>query len=154
MSQAGMNTHCSCGRVNYNIVGKPLLRAFCHCSICQAVNKAPYADITLFRYRDVVTPGDVNLEFKSHKFPPILKRGKCVACDNIAIEYLQLVAIPRMVIVPSDNVDDKSLIPAPALHIFYESRVADIEDSLPKYKGYLSSQLAFGRKLIDSLLHN
>lgn len=153
MKSDSANTHCSCGNVNYAISGVPLLRVFCHCTICQALNQAPYADITLFRAKDVIMPKKDCLKYKAQKFPPILQRGKCTSCNKIAIEYLQLFPIPKTIIVPSQNIVDKTLVPEPALHIFYDTRVNDIKDDLPKYSGYLKSQLAFGRKLVGSLFH-
>ena len=39
---------CSCGEVEFTISSKPLFRGYCHCTICQRFNDAPYADITVF----------------------------------------------------------------------------------------------------------
>ncbi len=50
------------------------------------------------------------------------------------------------------NIEDKAFVPEPSIHIFYDTRVADIQDELPKYKGYLKSQLAIGHCLMASLL--
>jgi hypothetical protein len=36
-------------------------------------------------------------------------------------------------IVPSANICDPALLPKPALHIFYNRRVADVDDDLPKF---------------------
>ncbi len=146
-----VNVHCPCGEVSYEIKGRPLFRAFCHCTICQRVNCAPYADITLFSSRDVVMPKSAGLHYKAQKFPPILQRGSCVSCNHIAIEYLRIFPMLKTIIVPSQNIDDKSLVPEASLHIFYDSRVNDVGDDLPKYCGYIKSQLAFGQKLVSAL---
>jgi len=34
---------CPCGTTTFAIDGPPPFRAFCHCTICQAYNGAPYA---------------------------------------------------------------------------------------------------------------
>jgi hypothetical protein len=148
-----MNSQCSCGEVKFAVSGTPLLRAFCHCTICQAYNEAPYADITLFRASDVVMPPAGSVAFNNAAFPPMLQRGKCVSCGKAAMEYLQLPPLPKTIIIPSNNINDKAFIPDASLHIFYDKRIADIDDALPKYQGYLKSELAFGYKLIASLLH-
>lgn len=142
------NAHCACGSVSYEIVGKPLIRAFCHCTICQKLNSAPYADIVVFKEKDVLMPGNEHLAYKAQRFPPLLQRGQCTSCQNIAIEYVNLGPFPKLIAVPSKNIDDQSLIPEPSLHIFYDTRVKDIDDNLPKHSGYLSSQFAFSKALI------
>jgi hypothetical protein len=152
LKDLNLNGHCSCGDVNFTVKGKPLLRAFCHCTICQAYNEAPYADITLFRSSDVIMPQEGSVAFNSSVFPPIVHRGKCVSCGKAAIEYLRLFPMPKIIIVPSNNIDDKAFIPDASFHIFYDKRISDIEDNLPKYNGYLKSEFAFGHQLIASLL--
>jgi hypothetical protein len=147
-----LNCHCSCGTTRFKVSGEPLLRAFCHCTICQAFNQAPYADITLFHTKDVLAPPEESVEFKAYRFPPILQRGRCVSCGRPAIEYLKIFPMPRIALVPSANIDDKELVPEPSIHIFYGTRVADIQDELPKYSGYLKSQFAIGHRVMASLL--
>ncbi len=151
MNDISLNGHCSCGEAKFNVNGAPLFRAFCNCTICQAYNQASFADITLFRSRDVVMPQEGSVVFKAHRFPPILHRGTCVSCGKATIEYLQAFPMPRIIIVPSNNIDDKALLPEPSIHIFYDKSVADIQDDLPKYRGYPASQLAFGRKVMAAL---
>ncbi|MEH6346129.1 MAG: GFA family protein [Bermanella sp.] len=146
------NCQCECGETRFNVTGKPLLRAYCHCTICQAYNQAPFADITLFHEKDVLKPEAKSVEFKSHKFPPLLQRGNCVSCGKPALEYLNIPAMPQVVIIPSRNIADTSLTPEPMTHIFYDQRVADVDDGLPKHSGYLKSELALGHKVMLALL--
>ncbi|MDX1757496.1 MAG: GFA family protein [Marinobacter sp.] len=148
------NCQCACSRTRFQVNGKPLIRGFCHCSICQAFNQADYGDITVFRARDVVKPAAASVDFHAYRVPPIVQRGKCVHCGQPAIEYLTLPPLPELVVVPTANLHDAGLVPEPSLHIFYETRVADVEDTLPKYSGYLRSQLAFGRRLMGALLRD
>ncbi len=128
------------------------MRAFCHCTICQKANNAEFADIALFKAKDIVAPDEAGLSFGAEKFPPVLQRGKCRSCHAIAIEYLAMFPLPKLVIVPSKNIVDPNILPEPALHVFYDTRVHDVNDDLPKYSGYLSSQFAFAKRLIGSLL--
>ena len=132
--------------------GRPMLRGFCHCTICQAFNQAPYADITLFRARDVAMPAPDLVEYRAYRKPPALQRGKCIACGGPALEFVQVFPRLKLIIVPSGNILDAGLVPRAALHIFYDRRLADFDDDLPKYTGYWRSQLAFGRKLMASLI--
>jgi hypothetical protein len=59
-----------------------------------------------------------------------------------------LPLMPKLVVIPTANIQDSSQIPMPIMNIFYNSRVADVDDTLPKYQGYLKSQLAFFGSLL------
>ena len=87
----------------------------------------------------------------AYKKPPAAQRGKCVVCGKPALETLKLTMLD-IVIIPSVNVQDKSFVSDPQLHIFYDTAVTAMDDNLPKYSGYLKSQLAFSYQLIKSLV--
>jgi hypothetical protein len=112
--------------------------------------KLPMQTLPCFTPR--TAPPEESVEFKTYRFPPILQRGRCVSCGRPAIEYLKIFPMPRIVLVPSANIDDKELVPEPSIHIFNDTRVADIQDELPKYNGYLKSQFAIGHRVMASLL--
>ncbi|MGJ8687251.1 MAG: GFA family protein, partial [Spongiibacteraceae bacterium] len=133
------NCQCSCGNLKFNVSGEPLLRIFCHCTICQNFNQAPFGDVTIFRSRDVEMPNLATVEYLTHSAPPAVQRGKCMRCQKPGIEYMSLLVAPKLVIVPSVNIHNQQFLPVPSMHIFYHSRVADIDDELPKYEGYWSS---------------
>lgn len=142
---------CACGATRFSVQGPPLLRGFCHCTICQEFNQSAFADISVYRAGDVAMPDSDTLEFRAYRPPPAVQRGRCKACGGPAIEVMQIFPLPRLIIVPSGH------LPAacrrdPALHVFYNSRQADVDDDLPKYSGYWKSQLAFGRRLLGALL--
>lgn len=143
---------CPCGATQFTVSGTPLVRAICHCTICQSFNASPYADITVFSNGQVDLPSDHPVEFREYRKPPAVQRGKCSVCDKPAIEYLRLPVLPDIVFVPSANFVDQSILPAPSLHIFYASRVADIQNDLPRYKGYWPSQAGFMRHLLKAVL--
>lgn len=144
------NCTCSCGATRFLVREAPLFRCFCHCTICQRFNEAPYGDITCFRWRGVDRPPEGQVRFEAYRSPPLLQRGRCAQCGQPALEYVRVP--PRVVLVPTRNVHDPSLVPDPSLHIFYDTRVADVNDDLPKYAGYLRSQAAFTAALYRALL--
>jgi len=45
-------------------------------------------------------------------------------------------------------------MPAPSLHIFYRSRVADVDDALPKLNGYWPSQTATTQLILSRTLRS
>ena len=146
------NASCQCGEAALQIHGKPLMRGFCHCTICQGFNEAPCADITIFRRREVTLPAKEKVAYRNYTSPPMVDRGKCVACGKPAVECLSLPLLPDLVIVPTANIRDAALVPEPSLHIFYDTRQSDVDDGLPRYEGFVRSQLAFTWRLLKALL--
>ena len=147
-SQSGQ---CECGQNTFEISDEPLFRSICHCEICQEFNNAPFADITVYRRKDVDLLEGHSVAFKAYSSPPVAQRGKCTACEKPTIEFLKTPLFPALTIVPSENISNPKLLPAPAFHCFYHRRMEDAQDDLPKYGGYLNSQLRFVVKLIGAL---
>ncbi|EHR70708.1 hypothetical protein BurJ1DRAFT_1853 [Burkholderiales bacterium JOSHI_001] len=144
--------HCQCGAIQLVISGRPLLRAYCHCLICQEFNQADFADVTVFRARDVSIPNEERIRYRVYKQPPIVRRGTCAACGKPAAERLAVPLMPRMTVVPSSNLIEHEGLPSPAMHIFYHRRKAEATDSLPKYSGFLTSQSRFTLALALALV--
>jgi hypothetical protein len=151
-SHARLTGHCQCGAVQFVIAGRPLLRAYCHCLICQEFNQADFADVTVFRSRDVSISNEDGIHYRVYQQPPIVRRGTCAACGKPAAERIAVPFMPRMTVVPSVNVIEQEGLPEPAMHIFYHRRKAEATDSLPKFSGFLSSQSNFTRALVLSLV--
>ncbi len=142
---------CTCGATTFSASESPLFRLFCHCSICQRFNDAPFADVTVFRANDVAMPPEGVVQFGTYRPPPNVRRGVCAECASPAIEVFHTPLFPKLTIVPTQNIKRTDILPAPAAHIFYESRVSDAADDLIKHHGYWRSQLAFGRLLLKAL---
>lgn len=145
---------CPCGTNQFVVLGRPVMRMFCHCTICQAFNQSAYSDVTVFFSADVKLPENHQVEFQAYRPPPAVQRGKCRACNLAAVEFFRIPPFVELVIVPSANFGADAIVPAPSMHMFYNSRVADVDDDLPKHSGYLRSQWAFTRQLIASTLHS
>jgi hypothetical protein len=145
---------CSCGFIRFSITGPALLRAYCHCTICQEFNQVPFADVTAFRAKDVVIADESDIVYKSYKKGSGIQRGKCKMCDKPAIEQFSLPLLPKLTIIPSENINNAEFLPDPVCHIFYDSHIVDIDDELPKYHGFIKSQLTFTRRLLSALFKN
>lgn len=143
---------CRCGTARFSIVGRPLLRAYCHCLICQEFNESDYADVTVFYGKDVSLVDEGTVIFRVHQQPPLLKRGKCTSCGKPAMERLNIPLMPSMAVVPSYNIEDAAFLPKPAFHMFYHRRKADLSDNLPKHSGFLNSQSRFGLAVAMAML--
>lgn len=136
---------CHCGAAAFEVQRAPLMRFICHCTICQRFNGTPFADMVVLRSDGVVPPADGTVDFGTYRPPPAVQRGKCATCNKPAIEFMRLPLMPALTFVPAANFADAAALPAPRLHTFYDKRVVDIDDGLPKHRGYLKSQLAFAR---------
>ena len=142
---------CACSATNFTVHERPLFRLICHCTICQRFNDAAYADVAVFRAKDVDTPPESSVRYERMRRPPNVQRGSCASCGAPAIELFHSPLMPKLTMVPVQNVGEIAILPEPGAHIFYESRVSDVTDSLPKVEGYWRSQLLFGRMLMKSL---
>ncbi|MEE4659726.1 MAG: GFA family protein [Halieaceae bacterium] len=136
---------CSCKEVEFSALKPPRVRLLCHCSICQRYNQADYSDMLVYARGDVALPHLPSVSFDTYKPPPNVQRGKCRRCGNPAIELFNSILLPDLVMVPVAMAEDPGDLPAPSAHLFYERRVADIEDNLPRFCGFLRSQTAFFR---------
>ncbi len=96
-------------------------------------------------------PAAGTIEFTTLRPPPNVQRGKCTSCGQPAIELFETPRLPKLTMVPARMFGEKGDLPAPAAHVFYDKRVRDAEDDLPKYQGYLISQLMFGKFLLSNL---
>jgi hypothetical protein len=141
---------CSCGTCSFEVKGRPLGRVFCHCTICQAFNRQPFADVTFFRTRDVAVSNADQIAFKTWRPPPNAGRGRCMRCEKPVLEHFGFWPL-ALTFIPSANFEPGTPLPPPQLHLFYERRVADVTDALPRYDGYVRSQLAVSRMLLHSL---
>lgn len=139
-----MPTQCSCpcGGSRFVYSGALLLRVCCHCRICQQIYKAPYADFVIVRSRQVYRPLVPSIQFAKYRAPPAVKRGLCRACRKPVLALLPLGRWLGLAFVPVANLPPGVALPAPALHSFYDRRVADVDDDAPKVSGYWASQWA------------
>lgn len=140
---------CNCGAVQLKVHGA-LTRFFCHCRICQRLNNAPYGD-PVFAWRSHVDVDDpAQLTWKRYRWTPInVNRGTCRTCGTLILEH---VALSPLSIVIAQTWEDPNLLPPSRGHVFYETRVGDIEDDLPKRSGYMSSELAVSRWILEGAL--
>jgi hypothetical protein len=127
-----------------------LVRFYCHCRICQRANEAPFGDpVFVWRHR-LKVENPAKLEWRRYRATPInLNRGRCGRCGTLIVEHL--AASPFSVVI-GRTWQDQGLVPPAQGHIFYESRVTDADDDLPKVQGYLASEWAVTRWLMAAML--
>lgn len=145
---------CRCGQSTFLVNGTPALRLFCHCRICQSVYRQPYADVAVFWAGAITLPKDHSIQFRRYRSPPALRRGTCPTCGAPAVGFLRLAPFLQLAFVPSANFPDPAALPAPGAHIFYHRRVADAQDSVPKFSGYWPSEFAVTRMVLANAVRS
>lgn len=140
---------CFCGKVTF-IIEAPCLMAFaCHCTNCQRLQGAPYTRYAYF------PPGAIKPRPGSEEFvvkfnsSENLARYHCGVCGapvygvNSAKGFecmgCPIAALERE---PNGKVLNGEGIKLNG-HIFYDTRVADVDDGVPKHAGYPPEAEAF-----------
>ena len=142
---------CSCGASRFTVAGAPIGRFFCHCTICQKAYSKPFADVSYFWAKSVTLPDNRAIEFRRHRPPLAMRRGECAQCGNPVVNFLGFPRSLALAFVPSQNFPEAAELPAPDAHIFYDRRVADIADAVPKVSGYWASEARVTRSLLAGL---
>ena len=132
---------CHCGGVRYEVAADPLDAKLCHCRDCQRLHGAPMQWAAIFRKQDVrLTRGESLLRFYH---APTGRRRRVlpckVSCDTcstlIADEGRNMwLAFPTLFEFAA-----RGEIPVafrPSCHIFYQMRVMNVADTLPKWAGH------------------
>lgn len=122
-----MNTllHCSCGTVEIQLTGKPLVQYFCHCDDCQAVHGKAYA-CSLYPTSSVSIQRGETDTFTLKTSP----RTRCKHCETYLFAEVPGYSVRGV------NAD---LLPAglfsPEFHMQCRYATAPITDDLPHFKG-------------------
>lgn len=132
---------CHCTAVRYESRAEPVDAKICHCRDCQVLHGAPMQWAAIFHKKDVrFVAGVEHLRFYSSTHGRAERILPCkVACSlcatPIADEGRNMwLAFPTLF-----DFGEPALVPSsfrPSCHIFYGSRVADIQDGLPKWAGH------------------
>ena len=124
---------CDCSSIKITLSGEPIVRGFCHCSDCRDLLKIPYHSVTAWEKQQVkVDDGADNLIEFQHP----VKRMKRFYCRNCGETLFNSNAKDWRVV--SQLLIRKCYggeLPEPLRaksHFFYASRIADIDDQLPK----------------------
>ncbi|KAJ5089010.1 hypothetical protein N7532_007694 [Penicillium argentinense] len=135
--------HCQCRKISYVIrQDRPLNAKFCHCRGCQVMHGAPFQWAAIFHKEDVsFVNGSSGLSFYSsslntQKYHTPTKVS-CSFCHTLIMDegrntcllFPQLIEFAGS---PEEKKNQRNLF-KPTCHIFYEQRVMDIPDGIPKW---------------------
>ena len=127
---------CFCGSVSILITpgAEPIGTSMCHCKICRTLSGAPMMANVLFS-RDAAslqsaegTEGTVTVTTQTSK---AVVRHRCGKCWSPVFAELG----PKRAVVPAALFSPLPPAWKPSHHIYYDSRVVDIPDGTPKWRG-------------------
>lgn len=126
--------YCDCRAVELCITGQPIVHAYCHCVDCRELLNVPYHAVTAWNSKDV-TIQNGSSKVVEYQHPELdMKRVFCADCGEVLfntnimgwrVVSQWLIAKCNGEKLPPELCSDK--------HFFYEQRVVDIDDELPKY---------------------
>lgn len=121
---------CACGAVRYRITPAPSQSLYCHCQLCRHACAAPVtAWVDLAAEHFILLQG----QLKEYASSPHARRSFCAQCGT-PITYDSTQYGVRDFGVTLHSLDTPNIAP-PRLHIWTQSRVINIDDSLPAYVG-------------------
>lgn len=141
---------CNCGRAGLVVVGPLLGRIKCHCTICQSANQAAFADSTVLMAKHVPLDRVEHVRFETRKQRLAAQRGFCRSCGCFVLARMTGLPFLSLTFVPAARFPADFSLPKPMLHVYYESRIADVVDEVPKYCGNWPSQLAVLRMVLKA----
>lgn len=125
--------HCDCGSVEVSMTGVPRVHAYCHCEDCRALLDVPYHSIVAWEPDNVsITSGQEHTV--EYNYPTLdMTRVFCKHCGQTLYNTNAMgwKLISQLLIRKCNN--DK--LPAEFqsnAHFFYDRRIVDIDDPLPK----------------------
>lgn len=135
---------CYCKAVRYQVKGRPLRAAYCHCTLCQRFAAAAFIhtihwEPSAFRWTHSDNPEEA-LQTYNVAIKPWKKRFRCKVCGcNVANQNTNTGkwSVWGGQLDRDENAKIKNWdVVKPTAHWFYETRMLDINDDLSKWDGY------------------
>ncbi|KQR07810.1 MULTISPECIES: GFA family protein [Xanthomonas] len=146
-TQPHLHGRCECGNFSFETSKAPHTRFICHCLFCQDFTGEAFSDVSVMWAHQITLKASSELVGKKYRLPPNLTRNRCPNCGKAAMETMGAGPL-KLVFIPSKNFAQTPLLPAVRLHAFYNRRVRDVADGLPKHSHYWPSQLAISRAIM------
>ena len=126
--------HCQCGAIEVKLKNTPIVHATCHCKDCRDLLDIPFHAVTAWNKDDVLfVKGEKHLAIYKH---PSLEMTRCF-CKNCGetvfnTNVMDWRVVSQLLISKCNN----NVIPEQLKsdkHFFYEQRVVNVKDDLPKF---------------------
>ncbi len=151
MNPPKYTAQCHCGAVRYEVTADPVDAKYCHCRECQALHGAPFQWAAIFEKPDVkFVKGAEALRFYHAPSRTMTGAATKVLPSKVSCRYCNTPIADegrRMWLAFPELFDFQGRIPKafrPSCHIFYDLRVVDLDDDLPKWSGHKGSSVLVG----------
>lgn len=125
--------HCDCNTVEVTMDGEPKVHAFCHCEDCRELLQVPYHSVLAWESEQIeITKGEQEVIEYQHP-DKRMKRIFCKHCGDVLYNTNAMswkIVSQLMFQKCNENELPESL--KSNAHFFYDRRIVDIEDQLPK----------------------
>jgi len=144
---------CPCGRIHFSVEGDPLFTQYCHCEKCREVafessnpqDKMGYSFTAAYLTKHFhITKGEDDLETLVRLNSNLLR---CSHCKSLVYGISRDPAKQQGLGINMNNFRFSGARPdsfQPNKHIYYENRIIDIDDDLPKYNDAPIEQFGTG----------
>jgi hypothetical protein len=124
---------CDCGAVQLRLNGEPRVRGFCHCEDCRGLLDIPYHSVTAWEGEscEVVRGSD---QLLSYQHPTKrMKRYFCAHCGETLFNTNAAGwRVVSQLLIRKNYGDELPAGLESRSHFFYDRRIVDIDDDLPK----------------------
>ncbi len=132
---------CQCGAVQYEACDDPVDSKICHCRVCQKLHGAPMQWAAIFHKHHVRFAAGVNhLHFfnsELNKHERILPcKVSCALCHTLVADEGRHMWLAFPSLFEFGNTPMLPETFKPTCHIFYGTRLIDMNDDLPKWSGH------------------
>lgn len=132
---------CYCNSVEYEVKADPVDAKICHCVGCQKLHGAPMQWAAIFHKHDVrITKGLEHLRFYNNEYcehKRILPcKISCALCHTLIADEGRNMWLAFPTLFDFGGVANVPKKFKPTCHIFYGTRIIDINDDLPKWLGH------------------
>ena len=126
--------HCECGAVSLQLTGLPRVKGYCHCEDCRELLDIPFHSVTAWNKDQVaIVSGDDNLiEYQHPRLE--MKRIYCSHCGETLYNTNAMDwRVVSQLLIRKCNDDELPAELHSESHFFYDRRIIDIDDDLPKH---------------------
>ncbi len=126
---------CDCGAVEVSMVGVPKVHAYCHCEDCRALLDVPYHSVVAWEPEKVSITSGQEHTFE-YKYPTLaMTRVFCKHCGETVYNTNAMGwRLVSQLLIRKCNNDELPEELQSTAHIYYDRRIVDIDDQLPKHE--------------------
>ena len=126
------NVNCECGSVQLELTGEPRVRGTCHCEDCRDLLNTPYHMVNAWMPEQVKTKKGED-KLVHHQHPSLrMQRVQCSNCGEVLYNTNAAGWKVMSQLLVAKNYGEIPQELQSQMHFFYDRRIVDVADDLPK----------------------